>query len=417
MSKFMGYANSFQAVARLELECIKRLCELLGNPQNDLKFIHIAGTNGKGSVCAMLQSALTHAGYKTGKYTSPNLISVCERISIDGVDITNPELETIMAQVQSGADIIHKETGAYPTQFELWTAAAFLYFKEKKTDIVVLETGLGGERDATNVIPTPLASVITPISFDHISYLGNDIKGIAAAKAGIIKGPKGITVSSNQLPESMEVIEKKASETNNELIVAKTLESKATTGIYEVFDFDDIKDITCGLGGIHQLENASVAITVLKKLGIDNDSIKYGIENATNPARFEMLSKKPLVIFDGAHNLSGAQVLSESLERYFKGEKFTFVCAFMEDKDYSSMIELLAPFAKRFIATQVPKNPRALNAEALCETIQKFGKNASFEKEVFAALDTALSDEKIVICGSLYLYSFIKDYFYQNPLQ
>ncbi|MBQ9097164.1 MAG: bifunctional folylpolyglutamate synthase/dihydrofolate synthase [Clostridia bacterium] len=417
MGKFINYANSFQAIARLELECIKRLCELLGNPQNDLNFIHIAGTNGKGSVCAMLQTALTHAGYKTGKYTSPNLISVCERISIDGVDITNSELENIMAQVQTGAEIIHNETGAYPTQFELWTAAAFLYFNQQKVDIVVLETGLGGERDATNVILASLVSVITPISFDHISYLGNDIKDIAAAKAGIIKGPKGVTVCANQPPEIMEVITKKALETNNELIIADKIESKTTSSIYEVFDFDDIKDITCGLGGIHQLENASIAITVLKKLGIDNKSIKYGIKNAKNPARFEMLSKQPLVIFDGAHNLSGAQVLSASLERYFKGEKFTFVLAFMKDKDYTSMIEFLIPFANRFIATEVPENPRALDAETLCQKIQNFNKNASFKKDVFAALDDAFSDEKVVICGSLYLYSFIKDYFSQNPLQ
>lgn len=417
MSNFINYANSFQAVARLELECIKRLCELLGNPQNNLKFIHIAGTNGKGSVCAMLQTALTHAGYKTGKYTSPNLISVCERISIDGNDIINDDLEKIMAQVKESADIIHEESGSYPTQFELWTAAAFLYFKQQKVDIVVLETGLGGERDATNVINTPLVSVITPISFDHISYLGNDIKDIAKAKAGIIKGPKGITVCANQSSEIMEVISKKATQENNELIIADKIASKGVSGIYEVFDFDDINDITCGLGGIHQLENASVAITVLKKLGIDNKSIKYGIENAKNPARFEMLSKQPLVIFDGAHNLSGAQVLSESLKRYFNGEKFTFVSAFMEDKDYSSMIELFAPFANRFIATEVPENPRALSAKKLAETIEKSGINANFNSSVFEALDDALSDEKIVICGSLYLYSFIKDYFSQNPLQ
>ena len=413
----MGYANSFQAVARLELECIKRLCEILGNPQNDLKFIHIAGTNGKGSVCAMLQTSLTHAGYKTGKYTSPNLISVCERISVDGVNITENELEQIMNKVKQGADIIQEESGSYPTQFELWTAAAFLYFKEKKTDIVVLETGLGGERDATNIISAPLVSVITPISFDHISYLGNDIREIAKAKAGIIKGPKGVTVCAKQTPEVMEIIEKKVLETGNELIIAKDICSKDISGICEVFDFEDIKDITCGLGGVHQLENASVAIAVLKKLGIDNFSIKFGIENAKNPARFELLSANPLVLFDGAHNLSGAQVLTDSLKRYFKDEKFTFVCAFMEDKDYSSMIELFAPFANRFIATEVPENPRALSAKKLAETIEKSGITASYNPSVFKALDNAISNEKIVICGSLYLYSFIKDYFSQNPLQ
>ena len=322
-----------------------------------------------------------------------------------------------MNQVKKGADIIQEESGSYPTQFELWTAAAFLYFKMQKTDIVVLETGLGGERDATNVISTPLCSVITPISFDHISYLGNDIKEIAKAKAGIIKGPEGITVSSVQPPEVMEVIADKASERNNKLYIAKTVTSKATSDIYEVFDYDDMSNIVCGLGGIHQLDNAAVAATVLKKLDINPESIRYGIENAKNPARFEMLSKQPLVIFDGAHNLSGANALAESLERYFPNEKFTFVCAFMEDKDYSGMIERLAPIANRFIATRVPENPRALDAESLCKTMQKFSKNASVEKEVFAALERALTDEKIVICGSLYLYSFIKDYFSQNPLQ
>ena len=152
MNKFADYANSFQAVARLGLESIKRLTEILGNPQQDLKFIHVAGTNGKGSVCAILQTALTHAGYKTGKYISPNLVNVCERITVDNIEITHSELEEIMERVKEASDIVYKESGSYPTQFELWTAAAFLYFKEKKTDIVVLETGLGGTYDATNVV-------------------------------------------------------------------------------------------------------------------------------------------------------------------------------------------------------------------------------------------------------------------------
>ena len=186
-SDFKKFANSFQAVARLKLEGITCLMKHLGNPQDDLKFIHIAGTNGKGSVCNFLQNIFSDAGYRTGRYTSPNLISVCERISVDGELISQVDIDRIMKVVENAAKAVEVEIGDFPTQFEIWTAAAFCYFKEQKCDIVILETGLGGVRDATNVIKPPVAAVITTIDVDHVEYLGNSLTGIAEAKAGIIK--------------------------------------------------------------------------------------------------------------------------------------------------------------------------------------------------------------------------------------
>jgi len=174
-NSFKSYANSFQAIARLRLESIECLLNHLGNPQNDLKFIHIAGTNGKGSVCSFLQCIFQDAGYLTGKYTSPNLISVCERISVDGENIPQNELDDVLAKVEKGVRLVEKDLGEAPTQFEIWTAAAFLYFKARKCDIVILETGLGGTRDATNIIPPPLASVICRLDLDHTEYLGKTI--------------------------------------------------------------------------------------------------------------------------------------------------------------------------------------------------------------------------------------------------
>ena len=188
MSKeFLNYANSFQAPARLRLESITYLLDALGNPHKKLRCVHIAGTNGKGSVCAFLSSMLTAAGYKTGKYISPNMVRVTERISIDGVDISEDELEILMDEVKTAAEKAKEHFGEYPTQFELWTAAAFLHFLRTGCDVCVIEVGMGGERDATNVIERPLLSVITSISYDHMGFLGSTLTEIARCKAGIIK--------------------------------------------------------------------------------------------------------------------------------------------------------------------------------------------------------------------------------------
>ena len=408
MSKFTEYADSFQAVARLKLENIKLLTEFLDNPQDDLKFIHIAGTNGKGSVCSILQTALTYAGLKTGKYISPNLISVCERISVDGENIKQTELESVMEEVKKAADKAFKKTGEYPTQFELWTAAAFLYFKEKKVDIVILETGLGGDRDATNVVKNTICSVITKISYDHMTYLGDNIREIAKAKAGIIK-ENGINVTAVQEEEAMEVIRRKAKELNNELFVVKSPESKGISGICEIFDLEEIKDIKCALGGIYQLENAAIAAKVLKCLKFNSEIIRYGIENAKNPARFELLSENPLVVFDGAHNPDGVELFSQSIDRYFKDKSKNFVMAVMADKDIDKMADILLKYSfnlkSKFYTVAVKNNPRSQNAVKLSEILKEKGFITEACSSVKEAVDKAAENaEAVFVFGSLYLY-------------
>jgi len=413
LDKFTEFANSFQAVAKLRLESISKLTEILGNPQDKLKFIHVAGTNGKGSVCSFLQNIFTCSGYKTGKYISPNLINVCERITVDGAEITESELECIMNKVKSAAEETEKITGEAPTQFELWTAAAFLYFAHQNVDIVILETGLGGERDATNVVKNTLCSVITKISFDHISYLGDSLEEIATAKAGIIK-ENGITVYMPQNEVCDDVIKNTAKEKNNKFIIP---EKPVLTGISvcrEVFDYKGIKNIKCGLSGKHQPENAVLAIEASLALGISEENIKKGIEIAENPARFEIVSENPTIIFDGAHNPDGVEALCKSLKRYFGDKKLNFITAVMADKDLESETEILKDYGfdknSEFHTVMVKNNPRALDENSLCEIYTKRG----FKAKAFLNIKEAIEEAKqncdaVVIFGSLYLYKDFKE--------
>ncbi len=416
---FIKFANSFQAIARLRLEGIENLLTHLGNPQNDLKFIHIAGTNGKGSVCAFLQNIFTSAGYRTGKYTSPNLVSVCERISIDGEDITEAELNTVMADVEKGAMQTLAELGDPPTQFELWTAAAFCYFKSKKCDIVILETGLGGTQDATNIIPPPLASVITRIDLDHTEYLGNTLAEVASQKAGIIKkrtdGKQGLTVSAPQYTEAQEVLQRTCTGQDNRLIIAETPISRGTKDCREIFNYKGIENILCGIPGYHQLENAAVAIETAAALGISAEHIKRGIEAASHPARFEILRQNPLVIYDGAHNRNGMHSLAASLNRYFPDwQGATFITAFMGDKDIDGVFGELenANLNKnsRLFAVKVKNNPRAAETADVCSVAERHGFYAIPFDSIGSAYDAAICEDKLtVICGSLYLYKDLKE--------
>ncbi len=412
--EFTGYANSFQAIARLGLESISSLMKHLGNPQDDLKFIHIAGTNGKGSISAFLQNILTDSGKVCGKYISPNMISVCERISVDGKDISEAEMNELMETVKTAADKVKSELDTYPTQFEIWTAAAFLYFKKSNCDIVVLETGLGGRKDATNVIAPPEVSVIAHIALDHTEYLGNTLAEIAFEKAGIIKenpDKAGITVSAIQAPEAEEVLEKICRERNNRFVVAKVPTSVSFSADGEVFDYDDLKGLCSHLLGTHQLDNASVAIEVAKALEIPERFIKSGIKKARNIGRFEIISKSPLTVFDGAHNPDGMRTLSESLNRYFPEKTKTVIMATMGDKDFSGSLSELEKVSniKEIFTLTVRDNPRALSAGSFAEKITESFMPATACSGFSEAIAKASAD-MIVICGSLYLYKDYYDY-------
>ncbi len=418
-NNFKKFANSFQAIARLRLEGISCLMNHLDNPQEDIKFIHIAGTNGKGSVCNFLQCIYTDAGYRTGRYTSPNLVSVCERISVDGVLISEEDINRILSTVEAAARKVEAELGELPTQFEIWTAAAFCYFKEQNCDMVILETGLGGTRDATNVIAAPVASVITSIDIDHIEYLGDTIEQIAGEKAGIIKAHpnqrEGLTVSAPQLDGAKEVLTKVCDRQNNRLIFAGAPVSKSTVDFYEIFDYTTtdgkvFENVECGIPGFYQPQNAAIAIETAYALGICEEHIKNGIKAAKNPGRFEILSHDPVVIYDGAHNKNGMTALAKCLVRYFpKWQGATFIMAFMGDKDISGELEILKNQGllenSEIFAVKVKNNPRAAETAMVCDYAKALGINATPYPDLKDAYTTALSLGKpVILCGSLYLY-------------
>lgn len=402
MDKFKTFANSFQAIAHLELEGITTLLDFLSHPEKDLKFIHVAGTNGKGSVCAFLQEIFTHAGYKCGKYTSPNLISVCERISIDGEYISETEIDAVLDKVEAASLKVKEKIGDIPTQFEIWTAAAFCYFKEKNCDIVILETGLGGKRDATNVIPPPLASVITRISADHTEYLGDTLSEIASQKAGIIK-KGGITVTCPQEAEVTEVLKKACEKEKNKFKICDSPVVFAPNGMNEIISYKDIKNIKIGISGFHQIENACIAAETAYSLGIGKESILYGLENAKNPARLERVDEN--TIFDGAHNPDGMQSLVNSLKRYFPKITPVFVMAMMADKDAASVAKIIMNTYKKatVYTVAVKDNPRSETAERLAEKLSACGITAIACNDIRTAC-TAAKGKLTVICGSLYLY-------------
>lgn len=414
--KFVGYANSFQAIARLELESIRLLLDYLGHPEKELKFIHIAGTNGKGSVAAFLQSIFSCAGIKTGKYISPNMVSVCERISIDGEDISEEELFKTLKAVEKASEKVTEKLGSPPTQFEIWTAVAFCYFKEKKCELVILETGLGGARDATNVIEPPLASVITRIAFDHMGYLGNTLAEIAAQKAGIIKehagGAEGAVFTCRQDGEAAEVLKEECEKKKNKLFVSENFEVHEPVGMHEVISYRGLGSLEIGLAGQHQIENACIAIDAALYFGIEEKYIRHGLRLAKNIGRFEMISKNPQTIFDGAHNPNGMQGLVCGLKRYFSNMKPCFVMGFMADKDISKSAEIIKkeyPDLKIF-TVRVEENPRAAKANELAEKLNACGLDAAPCADIKAALDAAKNaGDFVVVCGSLYLYKDLAD--------
>lgn len=415
MSDFKTYANSFQAKSRLGLESVGALCLKCGNPQNKLKFIHVAGTNGKGSTCAFLQCILTDSGLKTGKFISPNMIDVCERISIDGKNISKEELDEILSEVEIFAKEVENEKGAMPTQFEIWTAAAFIYFAKQNCDIVVLETGLGGRLDATNIIDAPLLSIITKIDIDHIEYLGGTIEKIAAEKAGIIKsGSKVITIPDQQ-KEALAVLKEAAQEKGAEFIIVQTCENHSHEGMSEIFDLGELKNLKINLAGIHQTENASLAVKAAQILNIDEKSIRSGLNTARNIGRFEKLSENPTVIFDGAHNLNGTEALVGAINRYFPEAKLSIVYAAMADKDIDASLHYLKEngFAKRTEVFTVPvkDNPRAEIPEKLSEKFRSFGFYATPCETIGEAYKKATDkNNTVLICGSLYLYKDFTEY-------
>ncbi|MDF2566749.1 MAG: bifunctional folylpolyglutamate synthase/dihydrofolate synthase [Oscillospiraceae bacterium] len=397
--------------SKLGLERIQKLLNLMGTPQNKLKFVHIAGTNGKGSTTAMTSEILKRAGYKVGMYTSPFVVDFRERFQINSQMISKEDLAEIVERFKPHVEALNS-VGEIITEFELITAIAFEYFASQKCDIVCLEVGLGGRYDATNIIGTPLVSAITSISLDHTEILGDTVEQIAKEKCGIIK-PNGTTVSYiHQPPEALAVIMESCALNQNTLIQpsAGSLEIIESDITGSKFRFDgEIYEVS--LIGDHQVFNAITVfeiIRVLEQKGfhVPMHCIKEGLKATTFPARFEVLRKDPLIIMDGAHNNYGAIALQKTLEQY-GSKKIVAIMGMMADKDYETAISLIAPLCDTVIAVDV-SNPRALKPEILAQTASQYCSDVyayySQKQALKKALSLLDSDESmIIICGSLYL--------------
>lgn len=460
----IAYINTprWQA-SRLGLERIRELLDRLGRPQDRLKFVHVAGTNGKGSICTYLASILQAAGYRTGMFTSPYIERFEERIRVDGGMIGSDDLRDVTLAVREHAEAMAEETGDHPTEFELMTAVALEHFARSGCDIVVLEVGLGGRLDSTNVIDAPEACVISRIGLDHTALLGNTLAAIAEEKAGIIKEGSPV-VSWPQDPEAMAVVEHVAAEHGCELRVpdfarldegtlnwegvssavpcrdnadferaAASTEANGSLSASPVvrrFSYKGFDDLRTLLISSYQPQNSAVALEAVEALrergwGISDDAVRAGVAAARWPGRFEIVEggASPdgfAIMIDGGHNPQGAQALAESLSEVFPGRKPVFVIGVLEDKDYPEMLEAVLPLGSSFVCV-APDSPRALPAHKLARAIRWTGQDLlgcsacvnpivarDFEDAIRRARELAGPDGMICAFGSLYSVAAIK---------
>lgn len=415
-SEALAYIHSVDwRGSRPGLSRIARLCNNLGNPQDGLRFIHVAGTNGKGSFCRMLSGILSAAGYRVGLFTSPYVLRFNERMMVNNREISDTDLAAETETVRPFADAMEDP----PTEFELITAIAFQYFKRQNCDLVVLECGMGGRLDSTNIIQNPLLSVITGIDFDHTAYLGNTIEAIATEKAGIIKPGCPCLWGGESEPARRTIAaaakEKAAPFTavDRSSLAIKHLSLDGT-----IFDFDEWKDLRLSLLGVYQPRNAASVLTAVKRLresglAIPQTAVRQGLQSTVWHARFELLKKEdPLLLYDGGHNPQGVRAAVESICAYFPGQKVNLLSGVMADKDYAAVIDILAPVAAK-VFTVTPQNPRALAAQDYAARFCERGIVALPFASVPEALAAAIADSrdcgKPLIClGSLYLYAELR---------
>ena len=416
--------NAEQAIAYIHSVCWKgsipglgrtqELLEKMGNPEKKLKFVHIAGTNGKGSTAAMTASILSKAGYRTGLYTSPYIYRFHERIQVDGVEISDEDLTEITEYVKPLADSMAQS----PTEFELVCCIAFEYFYRKKCDIVVLEVGMGGAWDATNVIEVPEVAVITNIGLDHTEYLGDTVEKIAETKSGIFK-PHGHGVVYRSTPSVEAVYERVCAERDVSLRKADFdgLVLKAHTLEGQVFDCGSRKNLVLPLLGDHQLHNASVVLSIADTLigegwKISEQNIYDGIRDVRWPGRFDIVCRKPLFIIDGGHNPQCIEALVKNIQDYLAGKKVIALTGVLADKDYADMYKPVMPLVDRFVCI-TPPNPRKLEAEQLARYLRQAGAQAQASESILdgvkKAMDLAGEDGVVLCFGSLYSIGGIRD--------
>lgn len=414
----MNYRESIEYIestswmgSRPGLERVTRLCELLGNPQDGMRFIHVAGTNGKGSFCAMAASVLRAAGYRTGLYTSPYVLRFNERMNVDGVDISDDELAELTGLVRPFVDSMEPK----PTEFEIITAIAFEYFRRHDCQVVVLEVGMGGRLDATNIIKSPVLSVITGIALDHMNFLGDTVEKIAAEKAGIIKPGCPVHWGGKDAAAGA-VIADTASRLGADFyhVDYDRLVNVRPTLDGTTFDFGRYRDLHINLLGLYQPQNAASVVAAMplicsRGFEVSEQALRRGLAEARWPARFEKLGEDPIVIYDGSHNPQGIRASVDSIHGLFPGRRVAILTGVLADKDHRGMVSMLAEVAdSAFCVT--PDNPRALDG---CDYAAEFC-GQGIAARAFDTMDAALSaaysycrerNIPLVALGSLYMYA------------
>lgn len=397
---------------KLGLDNVSHLLYLMGNPQDSLSYIHVAGTNGKGSTSSYLNHMLMAAGYKVGLYTSPFLEVFNERMRVNNVNIPDETLAEITTMVKACIDLMLADGMNHPTEFEIVTAIAFEYYKREAVDIVVLEVGMGGRLDSTNVIKAPLVSVITPIDLDHVEYLGDDIGKIAGEKAGIIKAGS-LVAAHPQAEEAMAVIQAVCDQVGAKLSLAPTNEIEILKASDQGTEFKlGETNYQIRMLGEHQTRNAAVALTAIDALNqygrfnVSKQAILKGLAEANWPGRMEIMQRDPIVLIDGAHNLHGAKGLSRAVKTLFEGKEIIGVVGILGDKDVSGMLAEMMPLCQTVICTE-PDNPRKMTAERLAEQVSAFGVKTFAEADIQKAYEQALALAKpesvVILFGSLYM--------------
>lgn len=425
----LDYIHSVpRAPERTGLERMACLMGKLGNPEKDLRLIHVAGTNGKGSTSRMISKILTTSGYRTGLFTSPFIEVFEERIQIDEHLISPEDLSKYLQPIREKIPEVMAEGHFHPTEFEIVTALMLLYFRAKKIDYGVIEVGLGGQNDATNII-RPILSVITSISFDHMNFLGDTLEEIAGAKAGIIKDAP--VVSSFQEPEAERVLIEKAKVQGAEItfIGRDSVTYQGMRNSRQVLSFrmeESSFEAELNLLGIHQRYNALLAVTAahrLRRLGlvIPEDAIVDALKKVTWPGRMEVMSEEPLVLIDGAHNIDGMRKLRESVDFFYKGRERIIILGILKDKQVGNMAEVIAKGAKHVICV-TPMSDRAGMARDLYEVVRDYAESSycdTYETALQAAMDLHDGDDLILVCGSLYMVGdfrrLLKGHFKGNP--
>ena len=393
------------------LAATRELCSRLGNPQESLQFVHIAGTNGKGSVLAYISTVLTQAGYRTGRYISPVVRDYRERIQVDGKMITKKAVGELIKQIKEAADRMAEEGMAHPTVFEMETAMAFLYFREKKCDYVVLETGLGGLFDSTNIIGNTLAAVFASVSMDHMAVLGKTLEEIAVQKAGIIKENCRV-VTGRQDAAVLDVIRRTAQEKECSFTVADPERAeKVKYGILrQQFSYGGYKNLEITLAGKCQIENCITALEALKALEekgfpITEADLREGLKKTRWGGRFSVIAKRPLFVIDGAHNEDAAKKLADSVRFYFTNRRIIYIMGVLKDKEYEKIIAETYLYADQIITLTPPDNPRALSAYELAVAAGEYHPSVtaagSVEEAVEMAELLADRDDVILAFGSL----------------